>query len=238
MDSNLVFAPMIWLYLKRSMKRNLNFACDWRVWLFTWLIPSLLRKACLRGLKVGVEDGIWRLLLCKLSIHCLSNLNLSFYLLCEHALVKLCTLNGTWTRGWGLEPVAGDLNPAGIPTGTWTQGPFIEIAHLVSGLNEPQFFMSHHKKNKSLRDIVIGKKWTYLERNTLHRLWAISEGKRPWYMRQLVFGSWVILQTTEWDDYSNYFGEGGRDFKELSHGSLFDYWWLSSNCQGATDYVI
>ena len=68
----------------------------------------------------------------------------------------------------GLEPVAGDLNPARIPTVTWTHGPLIEIAQLVSGLNEPQFFMSHHKK-KSVRDKVIGKKQTYLERNILHR---------------------------------------------------------------------
>ena len=28
--------------------------------------------------------------------------------------------------------------------------------------------MSHHRKN-SVRDKVIGKKWIYLERNTLHR---------------------------------------------------------------------
>ena len=28
-----------------------------------------------------------------------------------------------------------------------------------------------------MRNKVIGKKWIYLERNTLHRVWAISEGK-------------------------------------------------------------
>ena len=39
-----------------------------------------------------------------------------------------------------------------------------------------RFLMSHHRKN-SVRDKVIGKKWVYLERNTLHRVWAISEGK-------------------------------------------------------------
>ena len=39
-----------------------------------------------------------------------------------------------------------------------------------------RFFMSHHIK-KSVRDKVIGKKWIYLERNTLHRVWAISEKK-------------------------------------------------------------
>ena len=31
-----------------------------------------------------------------------------------------------------------------------------------------RFLMSHHRKN-SMKDKVIGKKWIYLERNTLHR---------------------------------------------------------------------
>ena len=31
-----------------------------------------------------------------------------------------------------------------------------------------RFLMSHQRKN-SVRDKVIGKKWIYLERNTLHR---------------------------------------------------------------------
>ena len=31
-----------------------------------------------------------------------------------------------------------------------------------------RFFMSHHRKN-SVRDKVVGKKWIYLERSTLHR---------------------------------------------------------------------
>ena len=34
-----------------------------------------------------------------------------------------------------------------------------------------------HCRQKSVRNKVIGKKWIYLERNTLHRVWAISEGK-------------------------------------------------------------
>ena len=55
--------------------------------------------------------------------------------------------------------------------------------------------MSQHRKN-SVRDKVIGKKWTYLERHTFQnvsqkvrmalgethstgRVWAISEEKRP-----------------------------------------------------------
>ena len=36
---------------------------------------------------------------------------------------------------------------------------------------ELKFLMSHHRKN-SVRDKVIGKEWTYLERNTLHRQWV------------------------------------------------------------------
>ena len=39
-----------------------------------------------------------------------------------------------------------------------------------------RFLMSHHRKN-SVRDKVIGKKQVYLERNILHRVWSISEGK-------------------------------------------------------------
>ena len=39
--------------------------------------------------------------------------------------------------------------------------------------------MSHLRKN-SVRNKMIGKKWIYLKRNTIHRVWAISEGKRSW----------------------------------------------------------
>ena len=60
--------------------------------------------------------------------------------------------NPVWDLNWcGL-----DLNPAKTH-GTWFQG-----------LIKLRFLMSHHRKN-SVRDRVIGKKWIYLERNTLHR---------------------------------------------------------------------
>ena len=39
-----------------------------------------------------------------------------------------------------------------------------------------RLLMSHHRKN-SVRDQLIGKKWIYLEKNTVHRVWAISEGE-------------------------------------------------------------
>ena len=38
-----------------------------------------------------------------------------------------------------------------------------------------RFLMSHHRKN-SVRQ-VIGKKWIYTERNTLCRVWVVSEGE-------------------------------------------------------------
>ena len=72
---------------------------------------------------------------------------------------------------WDLNPCIWDLNLAkthSLPT---------EITHLVSGLMKLRFLMSHCRKN-SVRDKVMGKKWIYLERNTLHRVWAISEGEK------------------------------------------------------------
>ena len=66
---------------------------------------------------------------------------------------------------WGLELMWLVLKPSQNPQ------------YLVSGLNEAQvlffflklrFLMSHGRKN-SVRDKVIGKKWIYLERNTLPR---------------------------------------------------------------------
>ena len=49
-----------------------------------------------------------------------------------------------------------------------------EITDLVSGVMKLRFLMCHHRKN-SVRDKVLGKKWIYSERNTLHRVWAITE---------------------------------------------------------------
>ena len=48
--------------------------------------------------------------------------------------------------------------------------------------------MSHHRKD-SKRDKVIGEKWIHLERNTLYRVWAISEGERvPAYRVVNIYG--------------------------------------------------
>ena len=62
---------------------------------------------------------------------------------------------------------------------------------------------------KEFGDEVIGKKWICLERNTLHRVWGISEGERePGNTMWLVFLGWVTSWANKWECYSNYFGDG------------------------------
>ena len=66
-------------------------------------------------------------------------------------------------------------------------------------------------RRNSVRDKVIGKKWVYSdsEKSTLHRVWAIAEGKcRHENVTWLVFMGWVISYANDWEDFSNYFGEG------------------------------
>ena len=53
----------------------------------------------------------------------------------------------------------------------------------------------------------------------------------------LVFMGWVISQANEWEDYSNYLGEGvgiSRNWA-TTHFLIFDG--QSLNCQGAGGYV-
>ena len=62
-----------------------------------------------------------------------------------------------------------DSNPAkthSLPT---------EIIDLLSGPNEAQVPGVSLQTN-SVKEKVIGKRWIYLERNTLHRVWATSGG--------------------------------------------------------------
>ena len=57
-----------------------------------------------------------------------------------------------------------------------------------------RFLMSHHRKN-SVRDKVIGKKWIYLDRNTLHRQSVGHLRRQEWSHNVvwLVFMGWAIL---------------------------------------------
>ena len=43
------------------------------------------------------------------------------------------------------------------------------------------------------------------------------------------FIGWVISEASKWEDYSNYFGEGGGDFQELGHCPLFGVLWSASD---------
>ena len=109
----------------------------------------------------------------------------------------------------GLKPsqnLAWDSNPCG-----WDSNPAKTHSTWFQDLMKLRFLMSHHRKN-SVRDKVIGKKWIYSdsERSTLHRQ---SMGHRKGHMQPrnlvwLVFIGWVISYANEWEDYSNYFGEG------------------------------
>ena len=83
-----------------------------------------------------------------------------------------------------------------------------------------RFLMSHHRKN-SVRDKVIGKEWIYSdsERSTFHgQSVGHHRGQvRPWSLAGLVLIGCVISYANKWKDYSNYFGEEGGDFQDLSH---------------------
>ena len=140
------------------------------------------------------------------------------------------TLIGTWAHeagtrtcqnsDWDSNPHGWDSNPAKtlIETwthmaGTWTR-PKPAVFQLRSctwfqDLMKLMFLMSQRRKN-SVRDKVIGKKWIYLERNTLHRQsGAISEGEkstRVWGCQFLK--GWVISYANEWEEYSSYFWKG------------------------------
>ena len=67
--------------------------------------------------------------------------------------------------------------------------------------------MSQHRKN-SVRDKIIGKKWIYWEKNTPQSVGHWRRQEWPWNIAWLVFMGWVIWKINDWEDYSNYFGEG------------------------------
>ena len=139
----------------------------------------------------------------------------------------------------GLEPSqnpAWHLNPCDLDSNlvkthsTWFQ----ELTKL-------RFLMSHCRKN-SVRDRVIGKKWIYSdsERSTLHRQ-SVSHHRgrvQPWNVAWLVFLGWLISYANEWEDYSNFFLEMGRDFQDLGHHPLLGLLTVPWNCHGTSRWVI
>ena len=91
----------------------------------------------------------------------------------DDTLLKPCTSD------WDLNPRGRYSYPAKSLTGTRTHAAgtrtwprptvFLLRSHTwFQDLMKLRFLMSHHRKN-SVRDKVMGKKWSYLERNTVHR---------------------------------------------------------------------
>ena len=55
------------------------------------------------------------------------------------------------------------------------------------------WFLMFCCRRNLVTDRGIGKKWIYLETNTLHRVWAISEGKSSLIiLLWLDFMSWIV----------------------------------------------
>ena len=112
-------------------------------------------------------------------------------------------------HAWGSDP-AKTLPPGNQAHVTWTQTlpkPMVP----GQGLLKLRFLMSHCRKN-SVRDKVMHMKWIYSdsERSTLHRQSLGHFRAQVWLQNvaQLVFIGWVISYANEWENYSNYFGEG------------------------------
>ena len=55
------------------------------------------------------------------------------------------------------------------------------------------FLMSHGKEN-SVRDKVIGKKWIYLERNTLQRVYHLKRQEQPWEKHTAEARMWATAE--------------------------------------------
>ena len=97
-----------------------------------------------------------------------------------------------------------------------------------------------HGRNNSVRDKVIGKKWIYSERSTLHR--QSGGHRRGWMQPQnvagLVFIGWVISYASEWEDYSNYSWEGVEISRIWAAAPLLGHLTVTWNCHGTSGCVI
>ena len=100
------------------------------------------------------------------------------------------------------------------------------------------FLMSHHRKN-SVRDKVIGKKWIYLDRNTLHRqsVGHLRRQEWPHNVVWLVFMGWEIFQADEWEDYSNYIGERAEISRNQVTSNCLIFDTQAQNCHGTVECV-
>ena len=95
--------------------------------------------------------------------------------------------------------------------------------------------MSHCRK-KSVRDKVIQRcRFIQGETQSIDRVWAIAEVSVVAPTCGVVsFYGLGISQANEWENCSNYFGEG---VEELGHCPLFGQLTVLWNCQGASGCV-
>ena len=135
-----------------------------------------------------------------------------------YVIVNLCA--GTQTQPkpslglksmWlGLEPsqnLAWDSNPCG-----WGSNPAKTHSTWFQDLMKLRFLMSHYRKN-SVRNKVIGKKWIYSDQREAHSTESVGHCRGQVLCQNLawlVFIGWVTSYANEWEDYSNYFGEGAE----------------------------
>ena len=140
----------------------------------------------------------------------------------------------------GLEP--SQKTARGSNSCGWDSNPIKTHCTWFQDLMKLRFLMPHCSINNLVKDKVIGKKWIYSdsERSTLHRQ-SVSHHRgrvQPWNVAWLVFLGWLISYANEWEDYSNFFLEMGRDFQDLGHHPLLGLLTVPWNCHGTSRWVI
>ena len=112
---------------------------------------------------------------------------------------KCLGLDSSQNPVWDLNPYGWNSNQAKTH-GTWFQG-----------LIKLRFMMSHCRKT-SVKDKLISKKWIYSdsERNTRHKqeCGPSQSANALQNAARLVFIGEAISHANEWENYSNYSGEG------------------------------
>ena len=154
----------------------------------------------------------------------------------SHFVVLFSALGKTGVaKSWGLcsletPQLRWDSKPAKTEVGTWAHGLglestlFIDIAHLVSGLNEAQVLSVSAQRNSG-RGKVIGKKWVSLE-CTLHRQNAIH--LRKWETLKYRLGNFI-----GW-----WVGRFFQLFWENTGKTLLAFYGWPSYCPGTCGHVI
>ena len=94
-------------------------------------------------------------------------------------------------------------------------------------------FLPHHKRIQRETKCQVRSGFIQRDTHSTGRVWAISEGERPRNMAWLAFMGWVISQANEWEDYSNYFGEGADISRTWATAHFLAFYGQPQNCHGA-----